>query len=153
MVADLSKLDLPKLAADAAKYPKAGVPLERMDFWRNLESSLHELHKVPDGDSGEGWLSLICELKAKKITPAEGLPPPAISKPIIDACVKDRQPIPEVCRATHWCRIIGCLYYSKSNSQSRKRQGTAKKSTPKVTDPASKSVQVCSDVSPMIIIM
>ena len=41
MAVDFSKLDLPKLAADAAKYPNAGVPIERMEFWRNLERSLH----------------------------------------------------------------------------------------------------------------
>ena len=97
MAADFSKLDLPKLTADAAKYPKAGVPIERMEFWRNLESSLHELHQMPDGD---GWLSLVHGLEAKKITPAEDPAPPAISQQIMDACVKDRQPIPEVCRVT-----------------------------------------------------
>ena len=32
MVADFSKLDLPKLTADTAKYPNAGVPIERMEF-------------------------------------------------------------------------------------------------------------------------
>ena len=100
MVADFSKLDLPKLTADAAKYPNAGVPIERMEFWRNLESSLHELHQMPAGDSVEGWLSLVRGLEAKKITPAEDPAPPAISQQIMDACMKDRRPIPEVCRAT-----------------------------------------------------
>ena len=56
MAADFSKLDLQKLTADAAKYPNAGVPIERMEFWSNLESSLHELHQMPDGDVAEQWL-------------------------------------------------------------------------------------------------
>ena len=94
MAADFSKLDLPKLTADAAKYPSAGVPIERMDFWSNLESRLHELHQMPDSDVAEQWLS---ELENKKITPVEDLAPPAISQQVINACVKDRQPIPEVC--------------------------------------------------------
>ena len=51
MAADFSKLDLPKLIADAAKYPNAGVPPEKMDFWSNLESSLLELHQIPEVDS------------------------------------------------------------------------------------------------------
>ena len=94
MAADFSKLDLPKLTADAAKYPNAGVPIERMEFWSNLESRLHELHQMPDSDVAEHWLS---ELEDKKITPVEDLAPPAISQQVINACVKDRQPIPEVC--------------------------------------------------------
>ena len=56
MAADFSKLDLQKLTADAAKYPNAGVPIERIEFWSNLESSLHELHQMPDGDVAEQWL-------------------------------------------------------------------------------------------------
>ena len=94
MAADFSKLDLPKLTADAAKYRNAGVPIERMEFWSNLESSLHELHQMPDGDVAEQWLS---ELEAKKIMPEEDPAPPALSQQIMNACVKDRRPIPEVC--------------------------------------------------------
>ena len=93
MAADFSKLDLPKLTVDAAKYPNAGVPIERMEFWCNLESSLHKLHQIPDGDVAEQWLS---ELEAKKITPEEDPAPPALSQQIMNACVKDRWPILEV---------------------------------------------------------
>ena len=57
MVADVSKLDLPKLTADATKYPNAGVPLEKMDFWLNLESSLNQLHQIPD--DSKKWHSLV----------------------------------------------------------------------------------------------
>ena len=99
MTADFSKLDLPKLMADAAKYPNAGVPVEKMDFWRSLDSSLQELHPLPDGDSVEGWLSLVSELVSKKVPSTEDPAPPAISQDIIGTCVKDRQPIPEVCKA------------------------------------------------------
>ena len=77
MAADFSKLDL----------PSAGVPIERMDFWSNLESWLHELHQMPDSDVAEQWLS---ELENKKMTPVEDLAPPAISQQVINACVKDR---------------------------------------------------------------
>ena len=98
MAADFFKLDLAKLTADAAKYPNAGVPPEKMEFWRNLERSLLELHQIPDGDGHEGWLSLVCGLQAKKFTPAERHAPPVMSSQIMEACAKDRQPIPEVCR-------------------------------------------------------
>ena len=87
MAADFSKLDLPKLTADAAKYPNAGVPIERMEFLGNLESSLRELHQMPDGDVAEQRLS---ELEAKKITPEEDPAPSALSQQIMNACVKDR---------------------------------------------------------------
>ena len=88
MAADFSNLNLPKLTADdVAKYPSAGVPIERTDFWSNLKSRLHELHQMPDGDVAEQWLS---ELENKKITPVEDLAPPAISQQVINACVKDR---------------------------------------------------------------
>ena len=80
---------------DAAKYPNAGVPPEKMDFWRNLESSLLELHQMPTGGSCEGWISLIHELQAKKLT-AEHQSSPVMPNFIMDACRKDRQPIPEV---------------------------------------------------------
>ena len=100
MAADYSKLDLPKLTADAAKYPKAGVPPERMDFWSNLESSLLELHQIPKVHNCEEWFSLVHGLQAKKLTPAEHQAPPVMSNQITEACAKDRQPIPEVCRAT-----------------------------------------------------
>ena len=99
LTADFSKLDLPKLMADAAKYPKAGVPEEKMDFWRTLDSSLHELHALPDHDNVEGWLSLVRELLSKKIPSTEDPAPSAISHNIVGTCVKDRQPIPEVCKA------------------------------------------------------
>lgn len=99
MAADFSKLDLPKLTADAAKYPNAGVPIERMEFWRNLESILHELHLMPDDDNGEGWQSLVGGLEAKKIT-REDLVTSPIPQEITNACVKDRRPIPVVSRAT-----------------------------------------------------
>ena len=68
MAADFSKLDLPKLTADAAKYPNAGVAPEKMDFWSNLESSLLELHQIPEVDSWEEWFSLVHGLQAKKLT-------------------------------------------------------------------------------------
>ena len=97
LTADFSKLDLPKLMSDAAKYPNAGVPAEKMDFWRSLDSSLQELHPLPDGDNVEGWLSLVSELLSKKIRSTEDPAPPAISQNIVGTCVKDRQPIPEVC--------------------------------------------------------
>jgi hypothetical protein len=42
MAADFSKLDLPKLTADAVKYPNARIPIERMEFWSNLETRLYE---------------------------------------------------------------------------------------------------------------
>ena len=94
---DFSKLDLPKLCADAAKYPNAGVPVERMEFWSNLESSLNQLHQVPDSDGVDGWNSLMSGIEAKKITPEEDIAPPAIPHQLTDAVSKDRQPIPEVC--------------------------------------------------------
>ena len=53
MAADFSKLDLPKRTADAAKYSNAGFRIERMEFWSNLESRLHELHQMPDSDVAE----------------------------------------------------------------------------------------------------
>ena len=71
MPADFSKLDLPKLTADAAQYPKAGVPIKRMEVWSNLESSLQQLHEMPDDGILEGWQALISGLKVKKINPAE----------------------------------------------------------------------------------
>ena len=95
MPPNFSKLDLQKLTTDAAKYPNAGVPPEKMDFWRNLESSLLELHHIPTCDSCEGWVSLIHGLQAKKFT-AEHQTSPVMPNFIMDACRKDRQPIPEV---------------------------------------------------------
>ena len=64
MPPNFSKLDLQKLTTDAAKYPNAGVPPEKMDFWRNLESSLLELHHIPNNNNNNeenltcwvGWL-------------------------------------------------------------------------------------------------
>ena len=112
MAAEFCKLDLPKLTSDAVRYPNAGVPVEKMEFWRNLERSLHELHQVPDDDNGEGWLSLFRGLQAKKITPEEDLVSPAIPQQITNACVKDRQPIPVVGRATLLMRMNAWLNIS-----------------------------------------
>ena len=84
MAADFSKLDLPKLMADAAKYPNTGVPIERMEFWSNLESSLCELHQMPNGDVAEQWLS---ELEAKKIMPEEDPASPASSRSANHECL------------------------------------------------------------------
>ena len=38
---DFSKLDIIKLKADISKFPKAGVPKEKMEFWQNIEKHLH----------------------------------------------------------------------------------------------------------------
>jgi hypothetical protein len=57
MAADFSKSDLPELTANAVKYPNARVPIERMEFWSNLECRLYELHQMPDSDAAEQWLS------------------------------------------------------------------------------------------------
>ena len=59
----------------------------RMDFWRNLERLLHDLHQMPDDDNLEGWLALVHRLEAKRITPTENPAPPAISQQIVDACL------------------------------------------------------------------
>ena len=122
MAANFSKLDLPKLTADAAKYPNAGIPIERMAFWSNLETRLHELHQMPDGDVAEKWLS---ELEYRKITPMEDQALPSISQQVIDACVKDRQPIPEVnllsssefylCKCKYRCICLSIIFINHAD--------------------------------------
>ena len=99
MAADFSKLDLPKLTADATKYPNAGVPLEKMDFWLNLESTLLELHQIPG--TYEEWNSLVSGLQTKKLTHTENEAPPVMHDQIMGKCAKDRQPIPEVLKQSH----------------------------------------------------
>ena len=123
MAADFFKLDLPKLTADAAKYPSAGVPPERMEFWRNLERSLLQLHEIPDGDDRERWLLLVCGLQTKKFAPAEHHAPPVMSSQIMEACAKDRQPIPEVCKAMY----ILFRYYNRCCFVIRLQQRAAQK--------------------------
>ena len=37
---DFSKLDISKLRADIPKYPKAGIPREKMTFWQTIGEHL-----------------------------------------------------------------------------------------------------------------
>jgi len=37
---DFSKLDISKLRADIPKYPKAGIPREKMIFWQTIGEHL-----------------------------------------------------------------------------------------------------------------
>ena len=86
--------DFWKLTADATEYPNTGVPIETMETWRAHCMSCTRCWMMIV------WLSLVHGLEAKKITPGEDPAPPDVSPQIMDAHVKDRQPIPEVCRAT-----------------------------------------------------
>ena len=51
VAADVFKLDQSKLTADDDNVV---IPIERMEFWRNLESSLHVLQQMLNDDNLEG---------------------------------------------------------------------------------------------------
>ena len=72
-------------------YPHVSIPAVSIDG---------SFDNPCNGDSCEGWLSLVCGLQAKKLSPADYRAPPVMSNQIMKACAKDRQPIPEVCRTT-----------------------------------------------------
>ena len=113
---------------------------------------------LTDSDVEEQWLS---ELEDKKLTSVEDLAPP-ISQQVINTCVKDRQPIPEVCWATlsYLCRIdVWASFYqikTKSSSKTKRCQETPRQSAakrprwepanaPQPGEVAPNPVQVCSD--------
>ena len=93
---DFSKLDVNKLKADIPKYPKAGVPKEKMMFWQTIEEHLQKIEAKSQEPVG-GWV--LETLKRRKMNQLEQSPhPPAtlIPEELISVRVKETAPLPEV---------------------------------------------------------
>ena len=87
------KLDLPKLLADIPKYAKAGLPLEKAEFWERLQDKL----KSMESRSSEEAEWIIPRLAQKHRTQSDQVLRDAdIPGTIVEACEKDHAPIPEV---------------------------------------------------------
>ena len=86
-------MDLPKLLADIPKYAKAGLPLEKADFWECLQDKLKRM----ESRSSEEAEWIITRLAEKHHTQTDQVLLDAdIPGTIIQACEKDHAPIPEV---------------------------------------------------------
>ena len=79
--------------ADIPKYAKAGLPLQKADFWESLQDRLRNMEKK----SSERAEWMIPSLVEKQHTQSnQVLQDATIPGTITEACEKDRAPIPEV---------------------------------------------------------
>lgn len=98
---DFSKLDIIKLKADIPKFPKAGVPKDKMEFWQNIEKHLHGI----EGKSlpAEEWLLEVLQ-KRKMNQLQQHISSPSASplpEELLSAHVKETAPLPEVRTLNH----------------------------------------------------
>ena len=123
---DFSKLDMIKLKADIPKFPKAGVPKEKMEFWQNIKKHLHgiECKSLP----AEKWLLKVLQnakmnqLKQHISTPsATPLP-----EELLSAHIKETAPLPEVRTLNHsatntvlQCYNLSQIYIGKRKAKRR----------------------------------
>ena len=98
---DFSKLDIIKLKADIPKFPKAGVPKDKMEFWQNIEKHLHgiECKSLP----AEEWLLEVLQ-KRKMNQLQQHISSPSASplpEELLSAHMKETAPLPEVRTLNH----------------------------------------------------
>ena len=92
---DFSKLDINKLKADIPKYPKAGVPKEKMMFWQTIEKHLQKIEAKSQEPVG-GWVLETLKRRMNQLEQSPHHPTPLIPDELTSVRVKETAPLPEV---------------------------------------------------------
>ena len=84
-------MDVPKLKRDIQRYNNAGVPSEKMNFWRRIESVLSSLSSEAVVRSETHPLDAL--QSKEKLHSEETQSFPSVSSCILDMVEKDRAPL------------------------------------------------------------
>ena len=95
---DFSKLDISKLKADIPKYPKAGIPREKMTFWQTIGEHLQGIEaKGCELPSGQWVLETLQRRKMDQHEQnSDSLATTVLPEELTSVRVKETAPLPEV---------------------------------------------------------
>ena len=95
---DFSKLDISKLRADIPKYPKAGIPREKMTFWQTIGEHLQGIEaKSREQHTGQWVLETLQRRKMDQHEQnSHSLTTTLLPEELTSVRAKETAPLPEV---------------------------------------------------------
>ena len=110
---DFAKLDIRKLQADIPKYPKAGVPNDKMLFWQTIGDHLQMMEAKSREPPSSQWV--LDTLQKRKLSYNEPNSTSALLPEVLAlVCGKQTAPLPEVNNRYSICmqlRVVSTAFF------------------------------------------